>query len=302
MWRSKDTDVRQQWKLTKAVQGEACSLGLNCPRLPPCSLCLSIRLFLFLFYFICWGPSSQAFNRRFVWREGRGIISFSEGHCPRDMVLDMYCKLGWGYQAWKHFFRQFLPISLMIFIIFCMYECFAHMYICVLHSCSVHRNHKRAMSPLELELLTVVSCHVGARIWTQVLWKTGNILNHWAISLSLPQTLMCHSDVFYCEGFGTSMLWPKFRPSRQCPGCWEKLLALRLGLFMCYLFYGPLIQNLNPLERLYSPFHLFVTSRKGFFLSESQGQMDFLLEIVSNFMVLPYGFEIPHSCHGCSQL
>ena len=38
-----------------------------------------------------------------------------------------------------------------------------------MHACSAHGGQKRAVEPLEVELQTVVSCHVGARNQTQVL-------------------------------------------------------------------------------------------------------------------------------------
>ena len=38
----------------------------------------------------------------------------------------------------------------------------------------------RATNPLELEFQTVISSHVGAGIWTWVLWKRG-AFKHWAI-------------------------------------------------------------------------------------------------------------------------
>jgi hypothetical protein len=45
----------------------------------------------------------------------------------------------------------------------------------------------RVSDPMELELQSVVSCHVGAGNWTQDLWKSGQgDLNHWAISAVLP--------------------------------------------------------------------------------------------------------------------
>ena len=57
--------------------------------------------------------------------------------------------------------------------------CLAYMYICV-----------RESDPLELDLETVMNCHVGAEIWTWSSGRVANALNHWAISPA-PHTLFC---------------------------------------------------------------------------------------------------------------
>ena len=56
----------------------------------------------------------------------------------------------------------------------------------------------RATNPLELEFQTVISSHVGAGIWTWVLWKRG-AFKHWAIC---PVPPFC---LFFCCCF--HVLW-----------------------------------------------------------------------------------------------
>lgn len=54
-------------------------------------------------------------------------------------------------------------------------------FICVgicLHACSAWRGQKKASDSLELELQTIVSCHVGARNQTLILCKSNCALNH----------------------------------------------------------------------------------------------------------------------------
>lgn len=40
----------------------------------------------------------------------------------------------------------------------------ACVYICIVYTCSVHRDQKRALDPLELDLQVFVSCHVGCKL------------------------------------------------------------------------------------------------------------------------------------------
>ena len=54
----------------------------------------------------------------------------------------------------------------LFLILFYVYECDACMYISVPVSCSAHGGQKRVSDPPELELLTVISHHVGAGIPT----------------------------------------------------------------------------------------------------------------------------------------
>lgn len=58
--------------------------------------------------------------------------------------------------------------------LFVLCTCFSFMYICALHGFSSHGGWKRALYPLELELNTVVNCHVGAKNWTQ----SSELLSH----------------------------------------------------------------------------------------------------------------------------
>lgn len=51
--------------------------------------------------------------------------------------------------------------------------------VCALYECSVHRCQKRA--PDSLEAQTIVTCRVGAANCTQVLCRSGSVLNCWAI-------------------------------------------------------------------------------------------------------------------------
>lgn len=44
-----------------------------------------------------------------------------------------------------------------------MFECFALVYARVISVCNASREQKRAVYALELELLVVVNCHVGAK-------------------------------------------------------------------------------------------------------------------------------------------
>jgi hypothetical protein len=50
-------------------------------------------------------------------------------------------------------------------LLFYARRCFVCMFICV-----------SVLDPVELELQTVMSCHVGAENWTQDLWK----INQWS--------------------------------------------------------------------------------------------------------------------------
>ena len=55
----------------------------------------------------------------------------------------------------------------------------------------------KTSDPLEPELQTIVSCHVGAAgNWTQVLWKSNQCSNHWAISSANWLALLEHFIVF----------------------------------------------------------------------------------------------------------
>lgn len=93
-----------------------------------------------------------------------------------------------------------------------------------------------------------------------------------------------------------------------CPGVWLRLAVPRglnlLPLIVLCLFTGWLFFQLSDAEpesfgKLAFPLHLPVTFRKGFSLLSLKDRWISLLEIVSNSMVLPYGFEIPHSYPGC---
>jgi nuclear pore complex protein Nup62 len=78
-------------------------------------------------------------------------------------------------------------IYLCMYMLFCVYismhACAVLcVYICVC-MCLVPLEARRGPQiPPELELEMVVSHHVGAGNWTQVLWKSSFALNHWAIS------------------------------------------------------------------------------------------------------------------------
>lgn len=52
----------------------------------------------------------------------------------------------------------------------------------------VHSGNKRVLGPLELELQVVVSCHMDARNWTQVLCKSKVLLT--TELLSSPHSLI----------------------------------------------------------------------------------------------------------------
>jgi hypothetical protein len=53
-----------------------------------------------------------------------------------------------------------------------------HVYMCTVYMSGVHGGLKKVLDPLELELSTVVSCHVGAGNQTWVLCKSTRTLNH----------------------------------------------------------------------------------------------------------------------------
>ena len=45
-----------------------------------------------------------------------------------------------------------------------------HSWLCPMYVPVIHKDQKRAPNPWKLELQEFVSCHVGSRHWTQVLW------------------------------------------------------------------------------------------------------------------------------------
>ena len=55
------------------------------------------------------------------------------------------------------------------FNLFYVHGCFACMCVCAPHAC---RRQNRPLSSVELELQTVVRCHVGSGNKNQVLWKS----------------------------------------------------------------------------------------------------------------------------------
>ena len=64
---------------------------------------------------------------------------------------------------------------------FYMYECFPWMYVCVPCACLMSESQKRMSDPLGLELQVVVSYHVDAGSWSQVLCKSNKcslLLSH----------------------------------------------------------------------------------------------------------------------------
>lgn len=69
-----------------------------------------------------------------------------------------------------------------VFPLFCVYGCFAWMHICTsYHMFSIPLETKRNIGTLELELQMIVSNHIGAGNWTQVLCKSSQcspLLSH----------------------------------------------------------------------------------------------------------------------------
>jgi hypothetical protein len=77
-----------------------------------------------------------------------------------------------GFTLWLDWKMDFFFLAFFLITIYLVYVrwCFACMNICVKRS-----------DWLKLELQTVVSCHLGARNWTLVLWKSSQcsqLLNH----------------------------------------------------------------------------------------------------------------------------
>jgi hypothetical protein len=75
----------------------------------------------------------------------------------------------WYSAFWAYFINNFNYI--FIFIFMCGYlPC---MLVCKSHVCIGFRSQKRALDALELEVQTVVNCHVDSGDQTWVLWKRG---------------------------------------------------------------------------------------------------------------------------------
>ena len=63
----------------------------------------------------------------------------------------------------------FVCVCIKVYACFNVYECFVYMhYLCAQYPWKS----ERVSEPLKPELLTAMSCHVGAGTQTQVLWKT----------------------------------------------------------------------------------------------------------------------------------
>lgn len=89
--------------------------------------------------------------------------------------------------ALSAFYFNFLKVSV------CVHAC-TRVYVTSVCQCSMcvpgtWRGQRRPPDPLDLELQTVVSCYKGTGNQIQVLWKTSNTLNSWAISSALPAFL-----------------------------------------------------------------------------------------------------------------
>lgn len=84
------------------------------------------------------------------------------------------------------FFPPFLLNLHSPFPICCVFECFTCFYVCVPHGCLVSRGWKRTLTPLGLEVDTVVCCHVGAGSESWFSRETVRVLNDWALTNISP--------------------------------------------------------------------------------------------------------------------
>jgi hypothetical protein len=78
--------------------------------------------------------------------------------------------------------KAFLLVYLFIIYLF-LYVCLfcLHVFLCTTYVPGVHKSKKRAS--LELELQIVVSLHLGASNWIQILWRNSQC--SWRLSISL---------------------------------------------------------------------------------------------------------------------
>lgn len=95
----------------------------------------------------------------------------------------------------------FIYVDVLRFIcyLFCLWTCFACMYICETCACSTPMRQRKLFDALEFQLQRVVSHHVSAE-------KNIHWFNSWCVSLFLyPIYLFCHGVCYVPQQFGHSI-------------------------------------------------------------------------------------------------
>ena len=72
-----------------------------------------------------------------------------------------------------------------------MYASFACMYVCAVHTCSAHRDGKRVIDPLGLELQMFVSHHVGSGNQIKSSGRSDTAFKCFAISPAPENAFIC---------------------------------------------------------------------------------------------------------------
>lgn len=138
----------------------------------------------------------------------------------------------WDQRQMPDIFLYYCPLFFLVF--FFKYKIF---FMCMsLPKCTwmsvVHSGNKRVLGPLELELQVVVSCHMDARNWTQVLCKSKVLLT--TELLSSPSTLLFRISLELTVLDRLASQWAYWDPS--VPAC--HLPAL--GIWQVHVLASPL--------------------------------------------------------------